>query len=319
VPPGEIASKPAYVQYAVTVTDAMGNPVRGLKPSEFVVKAGDRSLPIKFFREDDGDAPESIVIVVDESGSMVNKLGVWNDADLERVRENIRKATRTLNKCDEIAGVAVGGHSLDEPIDRDDGIRVVQPFTTDHEAALGRAFNQMAWGQTPLYDGIDKGLEVVESATYSNRALIVITDGIDNTSKDKSDKVLERAEGEGVRIYAIGMGDPNVKAPQVPVNTIQPLIVSRDADAANEKSLKAVSGPSGGQYAIASELSKDDGESFVAALEKLNGVLGHGYSIGLIGPPSGEQRISIELANAGANRVTARKESVNAQQPAARQ
>ncbi|MGA9721762.1 MAG: VWA domain-containing protein [Candidatus Binatus sp.] len=177
----------------------------------------------------------------------------------------------------------------------------------------------MAWGQTPLYDGIDKGLEVVESAHYSNRVMIVITDGIDNTSKDKSDKMLERAEREGIRIYAIGMGDPNAKAPQIRANAIQTLVVSRDADAVNEKTLKAISVPSGGQYAMASELSKDDGESVVAAVEKLNGVLGHEYSIGLIEPPSGEQRISIELANAGANRVTARKESVNAPEPGARQ
>jgi hypothetical protein len=70
VAPEEIASKPGYVQYTVTVTDASGNPVPGLKPSDFIVRAGERSLPIKYFREDDGDAPESIVIVVDESGSM---------------------------------------------------------------------------------------------------------------------------------------------------------------------------------------------------------------------------------------------------------
>jgi VWFA-related protein len=307
-PSEEIGSKPGYVQYAVTVTDASGNPVRGLKASDFVVKAGDRSVPIGFFREDDGDAPESIVIVVDESGSMVNKLAVSDIGDLERVRENIQGATRTLNKCDEIAGVAVGGHPADEPVDKDDGIRVIQPFTTDDQAALERAFYQMAWGETPLYDGIDKGLEVAESAHYSNRALIVITDGIDNTSKDKAEKVLDRAEREGIRIYAIGMGDPNAKEPKVPANTIQFFVPSRDADAANEKTLEALSGPSGGQYAMASELRKDAGESFVAAIEKLNGALGYEYSIGLIGPVSKGQPIRIELANAGANRVMAAKE-----------
>jgi hypothetical protein len=162
-------------------------------------------------------------------------------------------------------------------------------------------------------------LEVVESAHYSNRALVVITDGIDNTSKDKSDKVLDRAEREGIRIYAIGVGEPQVKAPQGAANTMQQIILSRDADALNEKTLKALSGPSGGQYAMASELSKDEGQSFVAAVEKLNGALGYGYSIGLVGQSSGVQPISIKLANAGANRVIARKESVDAHQPATRQ
>ena len=66
-------------------------------------------------------------------------------------------------------------------------IRLLQPFTTDHQLALMRLADRTAYGLAPLYDAMQQGLNVLESAHYQNRALIVITDGADDTSEVKKE------------------------------------------------------------------------------------------------------------------------------------
>jgi VWFA-related protein len=307
-PPAEVAAEPGYVQYAVTVTDAAGNPVRGLKQSDFAVHAGSQTLPIRYFREAKGDAPESIVVVVDESGSMRKKLGVWNSKKLERVRDNLTAAVSGLNRCDEIATVAVGGYDPSEPRDANGGVRMLQPFTTDHELLLKRMFEEIASGPTPLLDGIDYGLQVSETSYYPNRAMIVITDGLEATSRTPADTVLQRAREDAVPIDAIGPGDPTVPEGGMFV-MIGPFTLGKgDADRVDERSLQVLSAQTGGQYVIVPELATDEGKGFVAAIGKLKDTLGYGYSIGAIAPAAGNHSVTIALAGASANRLSARKE-----------
>jgi Mg-chelatase subunit ChlD len=340
-PPKDVAAQAGYVQYAVTVTDAGGNPVRDLKQSDFVAYAGTQQFPIKYFREDKGDTPQSIVIVVDESGSMTNKLVVQDQGALQRVRQNIGDATKHLNKCDEVAEIAAAGHPANESkigaavaemavgsylankskigAIENDKIRVVQPLTTDHVLALSRITEQVPWGQTPLYDGITQGLELLESAHYPNRDLIVITDGLDNSSDVKLDEVLSRAEKESVPIYMIGIGDPSLPPRGMGV-AIGPFVMGGDApDRVDADALKSLSMPSGGQYYVVSELAKDNGSGFVAAIGEVADALGHSYAIGVIDPSSstpGKEPVTIGLANAGTLRVNARKlESTPASAP----
>jgi hypothetical protein len=297
-PPKDLAAQQGYAQYAVTVTDAAGNPVRDMKQSDFVARIGSQPLPIKYFQEDNGDLPQSIVVVIDESGSMKNKLVVQDSTALQSVRRKIADATEQLNKCDEVAAIALGGHLLSEsagddkiriiyplttmgaptmaqPVLGDDKIRIIQPLTTDHALALSQMTQQVPWGQTPLYDGIIAGLQLFESAHYPNRVMIIVTDGLDNTSNVKLDEVLSRAKKDSVPIYMIGIGAPNL--PGGIAIAVGPFWMGgADADRVDANTLKALSVPSGGQYYVVSELAKDNGNSFVAAVGKVAGALRHG-------------------------------------------
>ena len=305
-PPKDVAAQAGYVQYSVTVTDAAGKPVSDLKQSDFVAYAGTQWLPIKYFRESKGDTPQSIVIVIDESGSMVNKLVVQDPGMAQNVRQQIADASGKLNKCDEVAAIAVAGHPVGDPDDRSAGIRVIQPLTTDHALAVSRIPQQIPYGQTPLYDGINRGLELIESAHYPNRAMIVVTDGIDNTSNKESGEVLDRAQKDSVPIYAIGIGDPRAAAGGVAIS-MGPFVMGGDPDnQVDVKNVKALSAPSGGQYFVVSELAKDNGSSFVEAVGKVENALGYGYSIGVIAPESAGKTVTIALANPGERRVSAR-------------
>ncbi len=299
----------------ITVTDAAGNPVGDLKQSDFVAYVGNQSLPIKYFREDSGDAPQSIVVVIDESGSMVKKLVVEDPKDLQSVRDDIGEAAKSFNKCDEVAVIAVGGHPVDDPDDRSAGIRVIQPFTTDHALAVSRIPQQIPYGQTPLFDGINDGLDLIESAHYTNRAMILITDGMDNTSITESNKVIAHVQKDAVPIYAIGMGNPKLPSGGILISTGPFTMGNDDSDAADEKTLKSLSSQSGGEYLMVADLAKDSGSSFVAAVGKMADALGYGYSIGVIAPSSAGQTVTIGLANPGALRVTSRLESTSAAAP----
>jgi VWFA-related protein len=319
-PPKDLATQPGYVQYAVTVTDGAGNLVRDLKQSDFVAHHGSEPLPIKYFREDKS-TPVSIVLVVDESGSMTAKLVVEDERVLQKVRKDLGAATMNLNKCDEVAVIAVGGHPSNEADDpRKNGkVRIIQPLTTDHALAVSRITEQIPYGMTALYDGLGEGLQLIESAHYPNRAMIVVTDGLDNTSNTESGAVLDRAQKDAVPIYAIGIGDPKAAGGGVAIS-MGPFVMGGDPDnQVDMKNVKALSAPSGGQYFVVSELAKDNGSSFVDAVGKVEDRLGSGYSIGVIGlttSASGEQPITIGLANAGSLRVNARKvESTPASAP----
>jgi VWFA-related protein len=318
-PPNNIATHPGYVQYAVTVTDADGNPVSGLKQSDFIAYVPGRRLPIEYFDDQPGKAPQSIVVVVDESGSMVNKVVLRDTATFQKVRQEVGDAVEKMNTCDEVAVVAVGGHPANSATrdDLDQGIRVIQPLTTDHRLAMTRISEQIPWGQTPLYDGIARGLQLLETAHYPNRAMIVITDGLENTSESKKEQVVDRAKRDMVTIYVIGIGNKNAPPGEREV-AIGPYIMSGfgDSNRLDTKTIEALSAQSGGQYFIVSELATDNGSTYVDAIGKVASAVGNGYSIGVTTPStdtSEVQPIIIALANPGTRRLSTRKlESVPA-------
>ena len=64
-------------------------------------------------------------------------------------------------------------------------------------------------GPTSLYDAVVTGLVMLQRGRYDKRALLVVTDGMDNTSGHSLDDVVALARRQGVLIYSIGIGDPN--------------------------------------------------------------------------------------------------------------
>jgi hypothetical protein len=69
-----------------------------------------------------------------------------------------------------------------------------------------------AVGRTALYDIIFDGLIMVSRGRYDKKALRVVTDRMDNSSSRSLDQVVAQARRQGVLIYSIGIGDPNIGA-----------------------------------------------------------------------------------------------------------
>lgn len=108
-----------------------------------------------------------------------------------------------------------------------DDVELVQGLSSRIDS-LNRAFDQIQYSRrfgssssrrqaTALYDAIyiaadevlsrDDYRSAVTDDTVTRRAIILLTDGVDNASNRKLDDAIERAWRAGVVIYSIGIGD----------------------------------------------------------------------------------------------------------------
>src|SRR5208282_2145797 len=223
LPTSELRNQPGYAQVTVTVTDPDGTYVTGLQKDDFKLFLDGQQRPIEFFRQD-LNTPVSVGILVDTSGSMQPKL--------EQARAAIDDFLRNLNDRDDVFLFAFSGKPF-----------LLQSFTTDHSLVADRLSLLHAYGQTSLYDAIITGLVMLQRGRYDKRALLVVTDGMDNTSVRSLDDVVALARRQGVLIYSIGIGDPNGGSPVA--FQIGPVVIGGDEDQVDVKTLRMLSTETG--------------------------------------------------------------------------
>ena len=177
------------VLYA-TVRDDKSGIVGDLAKGQFTVHEDGKPQEILSFSRD--DAPVAIGLLVDNSGSMMNKR--------PEVIEAAKSFLRATNPMDEIF-VLHFNESLTY------GLPSNVPFTSDH-ALLGEALDRAEQtGRTALYDAIAEGLNRLQRSTLTKKALIVLSDGGDNFSRRKDRDVIKQADLTGALFYAIGIYD----------------------------------------------------------------------------------------------------------------
>ncbi len=273
--PADLVSRPGFTEFTTTVTDTSGALVASLKQSDFEVHSAAQSLPVAYFHNDAGAAPESIILVIDTSGSMHPKLPT--------VTRALGGFIGKLNSCDEIAIIAFS----DQPY-------LIQPFTTDHLLAAGKLSILRANGETAIYDSIDKAVDAErKTAHYPARAIILITDGIDNKSTATKDEAIAKVKRSGAQLFLVGIGDPNVR-PDSGSLAIGPFVINGgDIDRVDARTLKEFASATGGNaYVVRPTASGDDtgnntatNDEFPTAIAKIQGALGHGYTLGVVLPP----------------------------------
>jgi len=128
---------------------------------------------------------------VDTSGSMEPKLRQAQSAITEFVND--------LNPRDDVFLFAFSSQPF-----------LLQPFTTDHQAVIGRLSLLYAQGETAIFDTIIDGLLMVRHGRWDKKALLVVTDGQDNASAQNLQQVITYARQMGVLIYSIGIGNSNI-------------------------------------------------------------------------------------------------------------
>ncbi len=263
-PPADLAHKPGYRQFAVSVTDASGRLVSGLKQKDFVVHEESQSFPVAYFRENKNGEPLAIALVVDTSGSMTPKLPT--------VEKSLGNLVENLNRCDEVMLMAFSSRPF-----------LLLPFSTNHKLVATRIGLFHAYGQTALYDATKAALQSLADADYPNRRLILITDGMDNASAATQEQVVAEARKDDVPIYAVGIGDPNANGSSA--KTIGPFTVTGPVlDRVDAKSLEALTAAAGGRTFIVSGTAEDGGNGFMNAISTIADTIGRGYSIGAVLP-----------------------------------
>lgn len=323
-PPADLLARPDFLLFAVSVTDAAGNPVTSLKPSDFEAHAGGHTLPIEYFHEEPEGAPTSILIVMDLSGLMALDL-VPHVSRIEAVQRSLPSAISRLNQCDEIAILVFGGsESADErlgqtpnpapyPAPAATPIRLLQPFTTDHQLALMSLPNRTTTGLSPLYDAMQQGLNILQSSHYRNRAMIVITDGVDDTSAVKTEDLIAQIKQSGVPVHVVELGEPNARAYPPPSGLVIPIpFASKTGNTAagnaasktpcqkfkcvDTATLAKLTAPNDGQLLIVPHPKYDARVTLKDELNSIVAALNHGYTIGVV-VPAGSPRPEIAIAS----------------------
>ena len=144
------------------VTDRKGATVNGLGRNNFTVL--ENKVPQAIVALSSQDAPCSVGIVLDLSGSMRTKLRAATDA--------VRAFLQTANPEDEVFLLTVGSrpHSLSD-------------FTADFATLQNRVVAARADGDTALVDTVYMGLNRLRSGRKGRGALLVVSDGMDNNSR----------------------------------------------------------------------------------------------------------------------------------------
>ncbi|PYT02753.1 MAG: VWA domain-containing protein [Acidobacteria bacterium] len=184
---GKITLDTEVVNVIISVTDPYGRFVTGLGKDHFEVFDDKVKQQIAHFTDE--DAPVSLGIVYDVSGSMK-----------ERVARSIRALRRFIETS----------HNDDDffLIGFNDRAKLVQDFTTSGDAILGKLMFVNPHGSTALYDAAYLAVEKVQQGRHSKKALLIISDGQDNNSRYTYKELRNRVKEADVQIYSIGITDP---------------------------------------------------------------------------------------------------------------
>jgi Ca-activated chloride channel family protein len=183
-PDDKIQLKAKLVSLTVTVSDSLGRFVTGLDKRHFEVFDDGVKQEIAHFSDE--DAPLTLGIIYDVSGSM---------GDLtSRSFLALRRLFETSHEDDEYFIIAFN-----------DRVKLVQDFTTSPSAIMSRVIFVKAKGSTALFDGVYLGIEKARQGRYRKRALLIISDGEENSSRYSGRDLREMLKESDVPVYSVGI------------------------------------------------------------------------------------------------------------------
>lgn len=181
-----IKKKVDLVLVPVTITDPMDRLVTGLDKDNFQVFDGKEKQDIQHFSNE--DAPVSVGIIFDMSGSMTDKI--------ERAREAVIEFCKTANPQDEFFMITFS----DEP-------HLAAGFTANPDDIQNKLIYTTPKGRTALLDALYLGMHKMRDAKNQRKALLIISDGGDNHSRYTEQEIKSQIKEADVIVYGIGVYD----------------------------------------------------------------------------------------------------------------
>jgi Ca-activated chloride channel family protein len=187
-PDRPVRVKTDLVTLTLTITDLYGRYVSGLTKSAFTITDNNQEQEIQFFS--DSDAPVSVGIIFDLSGSMSG--------------DKILKAQKALSRF------IATSHPSDEYflIGFNDRAQLLLDRTRDGDAVLRKLTMVRPNKNTALYDAVYLGVERVTRGSHQKRALLIISDGQDNNSRYNFGEVRRMLKETDVVAYSVGIMNP---------------------------------------------------------------------------------------------------------------
>lgn len=177
------------ITLTVTVTNIYDRYISGLSKNAFTITDDKVPQEITFFSDE--DAPVSVGVVFDVSGSMGRD-------KVSRAREALRRFIETSHEGDEYFLIGFNSRA-----------QLLMDRTRNSDAVLDKLTFVPTKGTTALYDACYLGVEKVSRGTHPKRAILVISDGQDNSSRYTFTELRRMLKESDVVIYAVGILDSN--------------------------------------------------------------------------------------------------------------
>ena len=262
------------ISIAVIVQGKDGRYISDLTQDDFTVYDNEAKQTITYFKNDFG-APVSLTVLLDVSGSM----GLQDK--LRESKEALRYLLTVLLRPQDEASLLIFA---------DGEVEVAAKFSTDKSGFLAELDHTEAYGQTALNDAVAVSPGFANRGKNEKRAILLITDGIENDSQATVDQALEIARRVDVPIFTIGY-----KVPLSEEFLRKYKRTSALTSAGIVSSLERFSQATGGKVFIAARP-----EELTAALREVKRELGHQYIIGYTSYKNVKneyRKIRVETAN----------------------
>src|SRR5229473_289312 len=168
----------------VSVTDEKDHPIGNLKQGNFRVFEDQTEQKVSVFKHE--DIPVSLGLVIDNSRSMEPRKQRLDAAALAFVRKS--------NPEDETFIVHF-----------DDTARLDRDFTNSIPLLEDTLAGVKPYGQTAIYDALFLALNHMKRAKEMKTAILLLTDGIDNSSKHPLAEAIDAAKRSQVAVYTVGL------------------------------------------------------------------------------------------------------------------
>ena len=206
-PPIQVAVDMVIVN--VTVTDPYDRIVTGLDQSNFEVF--DDKVEQKIVAFSTEDAPISVGLIFDSSGSMSGKI--------QKSKEAALQFFKTSNPQDEFM-----------LINFNERPNLISGFTSKFENLQDRLLFVKSGGKTALLDAIYLGMSETKKANTNRKALLVISDGGDNHSRYTENDIKRAVKEADVQIYAVGVFEPLASRSRTPEEAAGPNLLAELAE-----------------------------------------------------------------------------------------
>jgi VWFA-related protein len=193
----------------VTVTDPLNRFVTGLEKENFKIFEDKSPQEISQFSSE--DAPLSVGVVFDCSGSMGQKL--------DKSRQAVSQFFKLANPEDEFFLVQFN-----------DTASLIQPFTRNLEEIQNHLAFTQSKGRTALLDAVYLALHEMKKAKNPRKALLLISDGGDNSSRYTEPEIKNLVKEADVQIYAIGIYESAAGRGRTPEESSGPALLTEIAE-----------------------------------------------------------------------------------------
>jgi len=195
IPPANIRVDASLVLIPVHVTTVDGASVTDLQKEDFRLLEEDIEQKVTYFAKD--DAPISIGVLFDTSGSMQNKI--------RRSAQAANNFFHTANPEDEFFLIEFS----DRP-------KLSVGFTNDPDELYRRILHAHPFGRTSLLDAVHLAAVHMKKARNTRKAILIVSDGGDNCSRFTPSQVRAEILESDLQLYAIGIFDDEAERRRTP-------------------------------------------------------------------------------------------------------